>query len=202
MIEAVEIEAPGQVVLRGEARAAGDAWIVLVHALGSDLDRWNPLVEVLDDSLSVLAADLRGHGGSDGIRDNARAGDDVAAMLAYARGRGAEVLVAVGAGDVAAAVLETAERFEANAVVLLGPTGDLGGVGTVPRFVVAAAEDPEQVAAADLLQRAAGWSLIANVPTAEKGTELLTGSWGTNVRAYVTSFLRDVLLHHAATVSQ
>jgi len=202
MTEAVEIEAPGPVVLRGEARAAGDAWIVLVHALGRDLDVWNALVEVLDDSLSVLAADLRGHGGSDGLRDDARAGDDVAAMLAYARGRGAKLLVAVGAGDVASAVLAAGDRFEADAVILLGPTGDLGDVGTVPRFVVAAAEDPEQVVVADLLQHAVGWSLIANVPTAEKGTELLAGSWATNVHAYVTSFLRDVRLHHAATLSQ
>ncbi len=202
MTEAVEIEAPGPVVLRGEARAAGDAWIVLVHALGRDLDVWNALVEVLDDSLSVLAADLRGHGGSDGLRDDARAGDDVAAMLAYARGRGAKLLVAVAAGDVASAVLAAGDRFEADAVILLGPTGDLGDVGNVPRFVVAAAEDPEQVVAADLLQHAVGWSLIANVPTAEKGTELLAGAWATNVHAYVTSFLHDVRRHHAATLSQ
>jgi pimeloyl-ACP methyl ester carboxylesterase len=196
MIDAVEIETPGGVVLRGQARVAGDCWIVLVHAFGRDLDMWRPLLDELDEPFSVLAVDLRGHGGSDGSPAAEQAEQDVAALLEYTRGCGADTLVAVAAGDVASAVLAAAARSAADAVVLLGPSGDVGDPGAVPRFVVCASEDPDQVIAAEALQRAPGWSLIANVPTAENGADLVEGAWATNVLAYVSSFVRDVYLHH------
>lgn len=200
MIEAVEIETRDGVLLRGQARVAGDDWLVLVHAPGRDLDMWSPLIDELDDSLSVLTADLRGHGGSDGERTEQPAEADVDALLGYARQRGAEMLVAVAAGNAALAVLAAASRAAADAVVLLGPSGDFDQVETVPRFVVTASDDPGQAAAAATLQSAPGWSMVANVPTAEPGADLVSSEWATTVRAYVTSFVRDVRLHHARSV--
>ena len=43
-----------------------DTWVVLVHDVGDDIDVWRPLrVALAARGWSVLALDLRGHGGSD-----------------------------------------------------------------------------------------------------------------------------------------
>jgi pimeloyl-ACP methyl ester carboxylesterase len=198
MIEAVELETNDGVVLRGELRAGGDDWVVLAHAPARDLDMWSELVAELDEELTVVTVDLRGCGGSDGDAAPDRAGEDVEAMLRFARGRGADLLALVAAGEACAAALEVAGRLPLDGVILLGPAAAANDPGPTPRFVVAAAGDPEQVAAAEALQAAPGWSLVANVPIAESGAELVDGSWGSNVRAYVNGFVRNVRLNRVA----
>ncbi len=65
--EAVQATTADGVTLRGELVRGGDVWICLVHDVGEDIDAWRPLRPGLArKGWSVLALDLRGHGGSDG----------------------------------------------------------------------------------------------------------------------------------------
>jgi pimeloyl-ACP methyl ester carboxylesterase len=198
IIEAVELETRDGVVLRGEARIASGDWLVLVHAPGRDLDMWTRLVGELNEGVSALAVDLRGCGGSDGEAAAEPRCEDVEAMLAFARSRGAELVVVVAAGESCPAALDAATRSTADGVMLLGPGRSPGDPGITPRFIVAADHDQQQVRTAEALGEAPGWSLVAKVPVAENGAELVDGSWGTNVRAYINGFFRSVQMSRMA----
>jgi len=192
MIEAVEIEASDGTVLRGEAQEAGPDWVVLVHDLGEDIDAWRPLPAALAArGLSVLAFDLRGHGGSDGEPDPARTAADLAAALSLARGRGAGRVYLGAAGESARAAIEAGAAEGCDALVLLAPVGDGLEGGSLPRLSVVSSLDARQQAAARALHRGPGWSLVANVPVEASGCAVLAGEWGGNVQDYVLSFLGD-----------
>lgn len=198
MIEAVEITAHDGVVLRGEVAMRASDWIVLVHAQGDDLDAWRPLSSQLEDhQLTVLAVDLRGHGGSDGDPDPAATPTDVQAMLEYARSHMALRVYLAGAGSSAVPVLDVAERAPVDGVVLVSPVGvDETGETPVPRLVLHDPADPDQAASAARLADAPGWSLGISLPAAGRGREMVQGDWGDNVAGYVVAFLRDVRMSH------
>jgi pimeloyl-ACP methyl ester carboxylesterase len=51
--------------LRVSDGGSGEAPLVLLHGLGSDLETWRPVLDRLRPSHRVIAYDQRGHGGSD-----------------------------------------------------------------------------------------------------------------------------------------
>lgn len=193
MIEAVEITCPDGVVLRGELRRAGSHWAVLVHDEGMDLDAWRPLpAKLAVRGFSVLAIDLRGHGGSGGEADPDRTTDDLADVLAYARKAGAEHLTVGAAGKSAMPALEAAGAG-CDALFLLGPVGEaLRRSRALPTLVVAGSQDERQEATASELVRRASRTVVVRVPVAAPGCEFLASAWGRNVTSYITSFLTNV----------
>jgi 3-oxoadipate enol-lactonase len=63
---------------------AGAPAVVLSHGLAADLSMWNPQIEALSRSFTVIAYDIRGHGGSGatpGDYSLALLADDVVALL-------------------------------------------------------------------------------------------------------------------------
>jgi pimeloyl-ACP methyl ester carboxylesterase len=191
MIEAVEVEAADGVVLRGELRRGGSDWTVLVHDAGTDIDAWRPLAEPLAaEGQSVLALDLRGHGGSDGHPCASAAGEDTRAAIAYARERGAARLVVGAAGSSTGAALAAAEAERCLAFFALAPTGAVPDA-RLPRVAIVGSRDPEQEKAGSALVRGAGWSVVVRVPLGFDGCGMLESSWSSNIRDYVLAFLRD-----------
>jgi pimeloyl-ACP methyl ester carboxylesterase len=198
VIAAVEITARDGVVLRGEVAMRASDWIVLVHAPGEDIDAWQPLSTLLEDhQLTVLAVDLRGHGGSDGEPDPAATTTDVKAMLDYAHSHMALRVYLAAAGLSTAPVLDVAERAPVGGVVLVAPIGvDESGETPVPRLILYDPEDAQQETSAACLAEAPGWSLGISLPAAGRGRAMVQGDWSDNVTGYVIAFLRDVRLSH------
>lgn len=193
MIEPVEIRARDGVVLRGELRRAGADWAILVHDRGEDLDAWARLPAVLaDDGLSVLAFDLRGHGGSEGEADGSREGDDLEDVVRFVRALGAERVFLGAAGASAGAALAVGADTAA-ALFALAPAGlaeEVADAPSLPKLMIVPAGDPRQEEEASALQRRlCGWALVVRVPVSEPGLALLRSSWLTNVQDYIVRFL-------------
>lgn len=199
MIQAIEITTRDGVVLRGEVAMRASDWIALVHAPGDDLDAWKPLSRQLEDhDLTVLAVDLRGHGGSDGTEDSAALMTDLEAMLEYARSHMALRVFVAAAGASSQPALALAERTPLDGLVLIAPT-EVGGVTgnvTVPRLTLHDPTEPDQAKSAERLAEAPGWSLVISLPEAASARETVQGEWGENVTGYVVAFLREVRLRH------
>ena len=123
----VEFVTADGVTLRGECRRGDRDWVVLVHDLGSDLDCWNLFPELWDWPLSVLAFDLRGHGGSDGNTSLRSVQCDVVAATGFARSHGRGFVCVVAAGKGAVNALNVPPDDLADAYVLVSPDpNDLG----------------------------------------------------------------------------
>jgi pimeloyl-ACP methyl ester carboxylesterase len=191
MIEAVEVETSGGLVLRGELRRRGPDWVVLVHDAGADLDAWRPLAGPLAaEGMSVLALDLRGHGGSDGEPSASTVGDDTRTAIGCARASGAASVVVGAAGSSSAGALAAAEAGACLAFFALAPVGAVPDA-SLPRLAVVGSRDPEQEKLGSALVQGAGWSVVVRVPLASAGCRILESSWSSNVRDYVLAFLRD-----------
>ena len=181
-MRAVELRAADGVVLRGEVWGADDDWLVLLHDAGGDLDAWRPLAALAGDlGLSMLALDLRGHGGSEGTWDEREVRLDVEAAAAFARTEGAGTVCFAGAGVAAIALLRAAPTVAPDALVLFSP-GPLGTAGTghlrapgVAKLVVVGSLDPRADADAAAVRAASiGPALVVSVPTEQQGTDLLS----------------------------
>jgi pimeloyl-ACP methyl ester carboxylesterase len=190
-IRSVEIEADGA-VLRGELCRRGSDWVVLVHEIGSDLDACRPLFANWDDEgPSVLAVDLRGHGGSDGEPDPATVAVDVAAAVGFARSQGAAHVSLIAAGSSAEGAIAATRQAPVEALVLLSPESAAPAAsrdGTALSstlcakliFYGSASERAEEVSGA-LLKATVGPASRVAFPTAEQGTALLRGEWADHV---------------------
>jgi pimeloyl-ACP methyl ester carboxylesterase len=198
--------------LRGQLWPGADDWVVLVHDVGDDedLDRWRPLVPyLLGADLAVLAVDLRGHGASDGEWTNAAAVADTAAVVRFARERGAGCVTIVGAGVSGVNALFAVEAETAEGVVALSPRGSdalsarnvgisvpstapLPRAPGVPKLLVVGSRDPASRDTTDRLRAASiGWALVVSLPTADRGTALLDGPWAGHVREQLLAFVRE-----------
>jgi pimeloyl-ACP methyl ester carboxylesterase len=194
--EPVELLTPDGLVLRGECRTGDPDWLVLVHDVGGDLDAWRPLVGFAElRGWSVLAVDLRGHGGSDDPWDADACVSDVTLATTEARRRGARTVCLAGAGEGAVAALRAAQRAHADALVLLspGPVSDghaasLRAPG-ISKLIVYGSHSPRDDAEA---QRIAGLSigpaLRVGLPTSAHGTELLEGPLAQQAIEHVAAF--------------
>ena len=193
MIEAVEIPARDGRVLRGQLRRGGTDWVVLVHDLGEDLDAWRSLAPALvERKLSVLAYDLRGHGGSDGEVDSSQTAADVATVVAFARAEGAKRVYLGTAGRSTRPAIEAGAAEGCEALFALAPVGeDLGRTPPLAKLAIAGSRDPEQDAAGTELARSPGWTVVIRVPLADPGCGMLEGNWAANVRDYALTFLKQ-----------
>ncbi len=194
------------VVLRGEVRRGTTAtWLVMLHDAGGDLDEWRPLIDALEpEGWNVLALDLRGHGGSEGTWDAARAALDVDLAVNIARRSGAEHVAIVAAGSTGIAALESVARAVedpsfalADSLVLLspGPIGDadtarLRGEG-LAMLVFSAAGEPH-AADADALRRVSiGWTVGVSFAGDTGGTGFLSGPFATHIVDKTGTFVRE-----------
>jgi pimeloyl-ACP methyl ester carboxylesterase len=200
VIEAIEVTTNDGVMLRGEVAIRASDWILLVHAPGEDIDAWRPLSSALEEySLTVLAVDLRGHGGSDGKPDPGAADADIDAMAAYALSHGAIRMFLAAGGACASAAQKATERHPLEALILVAPVGlDQEYETPIPRLVLCDSEDPAQERIAAHSRDAPGWSLAISLPDAGAGLDLIGGDWQDNVIGYIAAFLRDVRLHQSS----
>lgn len=191
MTHPVEISARDGVMLRGELQEGGSAWLVLVHDVGEDLDVWSPL-RLAGDGLSVLAVDLRGHGGSEGGIDPASTVSDVVDVLLFARDRGAEAMVVGAAGGTVHAALEAAAEMGAAGLAAICPLGEAMSGASMPKLVLVAEGEPRQVAGGRALQHSPGSAIVVSLPVSGGSAEVISGAWRTNVESYLRAFFRDV----------
>jgi pimeloyl-ACP methyl ester carboxylesterase len=185
-----EVDSEG-VTLRGERWCGDDAWLVLAHDHGRDLDDWRPLQPLVEQrGRSALALDLRGHGGSDDGEWDPDA--DLAAALAHVRSLGASVLTIVAAGESAHAAL----RVPADVLVLFSPSpgGDpdrLRAPGAARVFLYGSRDEEIDRTVATLRSVAIGWAGSIAFPTAEQGARLLAGEWASQALDQIGSFLDE-----------
>jgi pimeloyl-ACP methyl ester carboxylesterase len=203
-IEPVHATTADGVTLRGELVRGGDVWICLVHDVGEDIDAWRPVRSGLARrGWSVLALDLRGHGGSDGEPAGTVTELDVDLVVTLARRLGARHVGLVAAGRGGIAALQAIERGLAeerlelpDSLVLISP-GPLDGVDPMslrgqglPKLLLFGARDP---LAADVqaLQRASiGWTVAVSFGTESRGTGL-AAEWPRNVVDKLGTFLGE-----------
>jgi len=173
--------------------------MVLVHDLGSDLDSWNAFPQLWAWGLSVLAFDLRGHGGSEGTPGPGSVSRDVRAATGLARSHDAAFLSVVAAGKSAVGSLAVPPDDLAGAYVLVSP--DPNGIGIdvaslrAPRaakMVILGSLDRRLETAALALSRASiGLCTVVSFPTGEQGTALLEGKWGGHAFERINRFVQE-----------
>jgi hypothetical protein len=188
--ELVEIDTRDGVLLRGELEEAGPVWLILAHDLGADLDLWRPL-SLVGSGVSVLAVDLRGHGGSDGKVDPALSARDLADVSTFARHHGGEATVIGVAGTLVQPALDAAAETTAFGIVAISPLAEAVDGRSLPKLVIIAGQNQRQAAASMALRRSSGSAIVVNLPIAGGCAELISGAWRTNVEAYMLAFLRD-----------
>jgi pimeloyl-ACP methyl ester carboxylesterase len=194
----IEIGVDG-LVLRGEHCAGTSLFAVLVHDQGEDLDGWRDVPEQLSEhGASVIAFDLRGHGGSEGPPAPGDAALDIEAAVAVAREAGAQAVVVVASGASASAALN---RSTADAVIAITPTptSEAPSPGRPHARLVVATADQASEDVVNALQAEPGRrTLVARVPVDQAGLAVLEGAWGTNVASYIVAFVRRIGLELAA----
>lgn len=202
-IEPIECRAADGVLLRGEEVRQGSSWVVLLHDEGDDLDCWQAVRHVLAArGWSIVALDLRGHGGSDGDWERASATLDAAVALGRAAAADPDHVALVAAGVTGVLVLEAIEQdaldaaLRPDALVLVSPraaSADLAslrgeGIATLVLYGQRAAH----AADAERLRRASiGWTLGVGVPSERTGDGLLRGSESAVVSDQILSFLAE-----------
>ena len=203
-VEALEATTADGLTLRGELVRGGEIWTVLVHEAGGDIDEWAPLrTRLAARGWTVLALDLRGHGGSDGEWDPGRGRLDVDLAVTLARRLGGRHVCVVAAGRSGVLALRAVERALAepaaelpDSLVLLSP-GPLDGAdpmglrgGGMPKLVVTGSHDPHR-SDAEALQRASiGWTLGVSVATEARGAAL-AAEWADVVVDKMRTFLTE-----------
>lgn len=202
--EAIEATAPDGIKLRGEIVKGSDTWLVLVHGVGADIDAWKPLrAGLAGPGWTVLALDLRGHGGSEGEWSPERAELDVHVPIVLARTYGARHVAVVAAAEGALLALGAVEhalpdeQLElADSLVLLSP-GPLSGLDPMTlrgqglsKLIIFGAQDPDAPDAQALVRSSIGWTVKITVATEAHGTALLE-EWAPTVLDKTLSFLRE-----------
>jgi alpha-beta hydrolase superfamily lysophospholipase len=131
--------------------------VVLVHMLGRSKDEWAAVALRLQEmGLTVLAIDLRGHGGSGGTRTSLSAmTTDVRAaaewLTAHASVRPGAIAIVGASLGASLSVLAAAEMGTVRGVAMISPSLDYRGLrldpaltklGRRPMWLVASTEDP------------------------------------------------------------
>jgi alpha-beta hydrolase superfamily lysophospholipase len=202
-IEPIACRAADGALLRGEEARQGSSWVVLLHDEGEDLDCWQVVrAALVARGWSMLALDLRGHGGSEGVWSR----DDVAldAAVALARVAAAEPshVAVVAAGITGVLVLEALEAgaidgpLRPDALVLVSPRAAGAGLATLRgeglATLIVHGQQARDAAAAEALRAASiGWTLGVGVPGEEAGDALLRGPEAAVVADQILSFLAE-----------
>ena len=205
-IKATEIPVGTGDVLAGQLWGDSRDWVILVHDVGEDLDMWAGLpARLAGQGFTVLAIDLRGHGGSTGEPDIATIDVDLEAALDYAHRSAARTAMLVVAGAAASAGLSACAAHDVIALALIAPYSI---DPTVPRPPVATLavvpsdgtitmdEQTGTSSVRELQTYGGGFTVVAHVPGAGRPVELLAGSWGTHCEEWIARFLVDSLTAH------
>ena len=192
--------------LRLDARhfpASGERLVVLLHMYPADQTSWFGFAEELQSrEIDALTFDFRGYGASDGEKDPGVADVDARAALAFARDRGFERVVLVGAsmGGTAAIVLAADEAVD-GVVALSAPAAmsELDAASVIagveaPITLVAADDD---LSGAESLRDLAGRAGLGErdvllMAGRGHGTELLEQPGRETVRGWLLDFLERV----------
>jgi pimeloyl-ACP methyl ester carboxylesterase len=200
----VEIVTGDGVILRGElsagdSAAPGGHWLVLVHDLGRDLDCWNPFPDLWSWGLSVLAFDLRGHGGSAGAVEPTAVPRDVSAATGFARSQAADFVSVVAVGRSAVGALAVPADDLAGAYVLVSPdpeglgieVANLRAPGAAKMIILGSLDERLEPAARALCRVSIGLCTIVSLPASEQGTALLDSKWGGHAFERVNRFVQE-----------
>lgn len=155
---AIEIAGPGGSTLAAEELGQGPLTIVLAHGAGTDMQSWYAAMDDFADAgYRVIAFDARGVGDSEGTRstDPAARAEDIEAVVADARDRGAVDVVVMGSSLGAEATFIAARADDLEAVVGVSPAAIPAGLDEVtePAFFVASRGDTGPAANAEELGR-------------------------------------------------
>jgi len=186
-VEAVQATTADGLTLRGELVRGSDVWICLVHDTGEDIDAWQSLRPgLVRKGWSVLALDLRGHGGSDGESASGAGELDVDLAVTLARRLGGRHVSVVAAGRGAVEALRAVERalrepaFELPDSLVLVSAGPLDGADPLtlrgqglPKLFVHGAKDPLAADAEALRRASIGWTVGVTFGTETRGTALV-----------------------------
>jgi pimeloyl-ACP methyl ester carboxylesterase len=200
-----EVRFPSEdgVELAGDVRGEGDRGVVLAHGFGSDRSAWDRLAtELADEGYLALTFDLRGFGGSDGVRDAEAAPQDVLGAVAALRDEGARSIVLVGAsaGGSASLVAAAGPEVALEGVVTLSAPGSFLGL-EVSSDIAAAVEEPKLFIAGDrdAPARAAAQSLFEAAPPPKRMEIVAGGEHGAALlEGQRASFVRDLILDFLA----
>jgi pimeloyl-ACP methyl ester carboxylesterase len=155
---AFDVPGPGGAGLSARELGSGDTTIVLAHGAGTAMESWySAMDDFAEAGYRVVAFDSRGVGDSDGTRsgDAAARAEDIEAVVADARDRGAARVVVMGSSLGAAATMAVAATQDLDAVVGVSPASlptDIDAV-TEPAFFVASRGDEGPAANAAELGR-------------------------------------------------
>ena len=183
--------------------AAGDWLVILLHMYPADQTSWFDFATTVQElGIDALTIDFRGYGVSGGEQDPAFAAVDVRAALGFARARGFDRIVLVGAsmGGTAAIVAAAAEPVDGVAALSapaamgeLDAAGAIGGMAA-PLTLIAAAGD---LSGAESLRDLAALKGLRDdevllISGRAHGTELLDDAAQETVRAWLLAFLDRV----------
>ena len=181
----------------------GKRIVILLHMYAADQRGWFAFAgELQAFGIDALTLDFRGFGASSGEKDPGETDRDVRAAVAFARGRGYERIVLVGASMGGTAAIVAAADTPVDGVVALSAPVEMRSLDA--EAVVAAVRAPLTLVAAegdlsaaeslrDLAERAGlRDDEVLLTPGRAHGTDLLATPAGERVRAWVLGFLERV----------
>ena len=192
--------------LRLDARhfpAAGERIVILLHMYPADQTSWFGFAEVLQGrGIDALTFDFRGYGVSAGEKDPGVADLDARAALAFARARGFERIVLIGASMGGTAALIVAADESVDGVVALSAPAAMAEldaaavIGDVEAPITLVAADEDLSGAESLRDLAARADLgdhdVLTMSGRAHGTDLLEAPGRETVRGWLLDFLDRV----------
>lgn len=197
----VSLKSADGVVLSGQLEGSGARGVVLVHGHGEDHTAIAELVKAFASAkMQVLAVDLRGNGASKGTIDPLKADADVAAAVAYLRGKGQKQIALVGTGMGGnLSFLAASKDPSIDAVVMISPALNhqgvkastaLEGYGDRPILLVASQSDGLGTKAANMLAERLKQPTVEMVDVDGTGSKLV--KYAPDLPGMVLNWLAEV----------
>lgn len=177
--------------------------VILLHMYQANQESWFDTARMLRErGVSALTLDFRGYGASEGELEPDRFDTDVRAAIAFARARGYERVVLVGASMGGAAAIVTAAEEDIDGVVTLSAPERFRGLDAAeavarveaPLAMVAAMGDTSAEHTMSTFEEQrhveAQWSLLLDGKA--HGTDLLATDEGVAVTELLLEFLDEV----------